>query len=72
LRKTGFSIKEDSHVSLKVFDILGNEVESLVNEYIPAGVYSYTFNASNLASGLYIYSLKSKDFAVTKKMMLTK
>lgn len=59
-----------SHVTLKVYDILGNEVATLVNEEKPAGVYEVEFNPSGLASGIYLYKLQSGWFVETKKMIL--
>lgn len=63
---------EGSLVTLKVFDVLGNEVATLVNEYKPAGNYEIDFNASELSSGVYYYQLKSGSFISTKKMILLK
>lgn len=57
---------------LKVFDILGNEVTTLVNEQKEAGYYEVEFNASQFASGVYIYRLQSGSFLSTKKMMVLK
>jgi len=58
------------NVQLKVFDILGNEASTLVNERKPAGTYEIEFNASNLPSGIYFYQLKSGNFSDTKKLIL--
>jgi len=57
---------------LKIYDILGREVATLVNEYKAAGNYNVTFNASNLASGVYIYQLRSGNFTANKKLLLMK
>jgi len=57
-------------VQLKVYDILGNEVATLVNEEKEAGSYEVEFSAANLASGIYIYRLQSSGFTDTKKMVL--
>ncbi len=61
---------------IKVYNILGNEVATLVDEYKPAGIYKVEFNAEsnlkNLASGVYFYQLKAGDFIQTKKMILMK
>jgi hypothetical protein len=57
---------------LKVFDVLGNEVAILVNEYKPAGKYEVEFNASKLSSGVYYYQLKTGEFSQTKKMTYLK
>jgi aminopeptidase N len=59
-------------VTLKVYDVLGNEIETLVNEEKPAGNYEITWNAVNLPSGVYFYQLKAGDFIKTKKMILLK
>lgn len=59
-------------VQLKVYDILGREIVTLVNEEKPAGKYEVILNASNLASGVYFYQLKVGDFIQSKKMILIK
>ena len=59
-------------VSLKVYDMLGREVKSLVNESQSAGSHSVTFNASGLASGIYFYRLQAGSYAATKKLLLLK
>ncbi|NWG27485.1 MAG: T9SS type A sorting domain-containing protein [Ignavibacteriaceae bacterium] len=65
-----YSIKTTGLVTLKVYDMLGVEVASLVNENQEAGNYSVTFNASELPSGIYFYTLTSGNFIVTKKLIL--
>jgi hypothetical protein len=67
-----FSLSKESHVSLKVFDMIGREVETLVNVNQKAGSYQVNFNASKLASGVYIYRLQAGDFTQSMKMMLLK
>ena len=67
-----YSIAEAYYTSIKIYDALGNEVSSLVNETKPAGTYEVEFNASNLSSGIYYYTLQSGSFTSTKKMILTK
>ena len=67
-----FSIPKDGLVSLKVYNILGAEVQSLMDEIKPAGSYNIVFNASNLASGIYLYKLITPNFIETKKMLLIK
>ena len=67
-----YGLPRDGFVTLKVYDILGRKVATLVNEYEAAGSYNVTFNASNLASGIYIYQLKSGDFVANKKLILMK
>ncbi len=68
----GFQIPEYSFVSLKVYNILGNEIATLANEKIPAGEYSVEWNASNISSGTYYYKLESGKFSDTKRMVLVK
>ena len=58
--------------TLKVYDVLGNEVATLVDEYKPAGSYEVEFNAANLPSGVYFYQLKAGNFVEAKKMVLLK
>ncbi|MCP5061210.1 MAG: T9SS type A sorting domain-containing protein [Ignavibacteriae bacterium] len=58
------------NVTLKVYDILGREVSTLVNKIQAPGIYSITFDASSLSSGVYYYRLKSGDYLETKKMIL--
>lgn len=67
-----YQLPVDGFVSLKIFDLLGSEITTLVNEFKSKGRYSITFDASNLASGLYIYQLKSNNFSAIKKMILSK
>lgn len=61
-----------SFVTLKVYDVLGNEVATLVNDEKLAGKYELNFNASSLASGVYFYQLKAGEYINTKKMILLK
>jgi len=61
-----------SHQTLKIYDVLGNEVATLVNEYRNAGNYEVDFNASKLASGIYFYRLQAGSYIQTKKMILLK
>jgi uncharacterized delta-60 repeat protein len=67
-----YRISNFGFVSLKVFDVLGNEVATLVNEEKPAGAYQITFNAYGLSSGVYFYKLQAGSFVKTKKMILLK
>ncbi|MDO8549145.1 MAG: T9SS type A sorting domain-containing protein [Ignavibacteria bacterium] len=66
----GFRIAEFGFVSLKVYDVLGREVATLVNEEKQTGVYEVEFNATGLSSGIYFYTLKAGDFNQTKKLIL--
>jgi thiol-disulfide isomerase/thioredoxin len=67
-----YSLANEEHVSLKVFDIMGREVAELVNEDQTAGTYSLDFDASSLASGMYFYKISAGNFVSTKKMVLLK
>jgi hypothetical protein len=67
-----YEIPKSAMVTLKVYDILGREVKTLVNQYENSGNYSINFNASNLSSGVYFYQLRSGSYIVTKKMVLLK
>jgi hypothetical protein len=67
-----FQIPLSSKVTLKIYDVLGREVKSLVNEFKIAGKYSVTFNATNLASGVYFYNLRAGNYVESKKMILLK
>ncbi|WP_290663086.1 T9SS type A sorting domain-containing protein, partial [Ignavibacterium sp.] len=70
-----FAIGSRQFVTLKVYDILGNEVATLVNEYRDAGRYKVEFNVGqtiSLSSGVYIYKLTAGSFISSKKMLLIK
>jgi len=67
-----YQIPQDGIVTLKIYDILGAEVATLVNEQKVAGKYEVNFNASQLASGVYIYKIQAGDFVSSKKMILIK
>ncbi|MEJ2613722.1 MAG: T9SS type A sorting domain-containing protein [Ignavibacteriaceae bacterium] len=67
-----FSIAKASNVKLIIYNILGQKVATLINNYMSAGTYTYQFNASNLASGVYIYSLDAGSYKMNKKMVLLK
>ena len=65
-----YSVPIQSFVSLKIFDLLGNEIKTLVNSYRHPGNYSVKFDASEISSGIYFYRLQAGDFMQTKKMVL--
>ncbi len=67
-----FDLPTDGNVSLKLYDMSGKEVATLVNEVRAAGYYSVNFNASQLTSGVYFYSISADNFTATKKMLLVK
>lgn len=74
--KINFSIPKSGYTTLKVYDILGNEVSNLVNENLSSGSYSVDFNAAStgnaLSSGVYFYRLQSSEFTEVRKMYLVK
>ncbi len=65
-----YQIPQNGFVTLKVYDILGNEVATLINKQQQAGVYQVNYNASKLSSGIYFYQLKTGSYVDTKKMIL--
>ena len=67
-----YSITKDGMVTLKVYDILGKEVVTVINELQTAGTKNITFDASVLSSGVYYYQLVSGEFTSTKKLILMK
>jgi hypothetical protein len=67
-----YSIPEEAAITIKVFDITGKEIETLVNEEKPAGTYEITWYAENLPSGVYFYQIRAGAFVETKKMILLK
>lgn len=67
-----FAVTKTGNVTIKVFDITGREVATLVNEKLNAGTYTVDFNASNLTSGTYFYKMTADNFSQTKKMVLVK
>jgi hypothetical protein len=67
-----YQIPKDAFVSIKVYNMVGQEVAVLVNEFKRAGEYSYDFSGANLTTGVYFYRMISGDFSQTKKMMLIK
>ncbi len=67
-----FSLPKDSHVTLRIFNILGQQVKVLVDEYHTAGTYTATFDAGTFSSGVYFYRIEAGDYVETKRMMLLK
>ena len=70
--KIKYSVPQSSIVLLKVFDVLGDEIATLVDEEKPAGTYEVEFDGNGLTSGLYFYRLQAGSFVATKKMLLMK
>ncbi len=67
-----YQIPSASHVEINIFDVMGNEVATLVNDNKAAGTYTTNFNASKLASGVYFYRIEAGSFIQTRKLMLIK
>ena len=67
-----YSIPKSAQVSLKVYDVIGNEIKTLVDQEQNPGNYSIHFIANNLASGVYFYRIQANDFIATKKFVLLK
>jgi hypothetical protein len=67
-----FEVKENCHVDLKIYDIQGRLVSTLINKSMSAGSYKVNFLANRLASGVYFYSIKMGDYKATKKMILNR
>ena len=67
-----FSIPVSRNVTIKVFDIIGKEIKTLVNEFRNAGSYEVTFDDSGFSSGMYYYKLETNNFSEIKKMVLIK
>jgi hypothetical protein len=67
-----YALPRDVKVVIKIYDILGREVSTLVNEFKKAGYYEVKFNGSNFASGVYFYRIEAQEYVVSKKMVLIK
>ncbi|MFQ5709534.1 MAG: T9SS type A sorting domain-containing protein, partial [bacterium] len=67
-----FDLRQTGHVTLSIYNLLGQKVATLVDEQLTPGSYKTTFDASRLTSGVYFYTLKAGSFRATKKMVLTK
>ena len=67
-----FGLPKESNVTLKIYNILGEEVATLINKVMPAGYHTYNFDATRLASGMYIYRIEAGSFVQIKKMLLMK
>ncbi|MCA1803330.1 MAG: T9SS type A sorting domain-containing protein [Rhodothermaceae bacterium] len=70
--KISFSIPESADVTLKVYDITGREIATLVNQSMSAGTHTAQFNAANVSSGMYIYRMEANGYTMSGKMMLVK
>jgi hypothetical protein len=72
ITKIDYNIPRDGKVKLVIYDLLGREIKTLVNEFKTIGKYSVEFNGSNLASGVYFYRIQAGDFSEVKRMILLK
>jgi len=68
--KISYAIPKQNNVTLKIFDVLGSEVATIVNKEQPQENYEFEFDGSALSSGIYFYRLQAGDFVVTTKMIL--
>lgn len=67
-----YSLPQNGNVEIKLYDVLGNEIATVLNSVKEAGNYDVKFDASSLASGMYIYTIRVNDYTATKKMLLVK
>ena len=67
-----FSVPERSHISINIYNLLGEEIKTLVNEVKQKGAYSVSFNAGSLPSGIYFYTLRGNNYSITKKLVFLK
>lgn len=67
-----YNLKQDGFITLKIYNMLGQEVQSLVSDFQSAGSHHYEFNASGLATGIYFYKLESQGNVISRKMILLK
>ena len=72
ITKINYSLPQNGKIVLKVYNMLGQEVRTLVNEFKTAGNYEVDFNASSLSSGVYIYRIEASGFSKSMKMVLLK
>jgi hypothetical protein len=67
-----YSLPKSGNVNIKIFDLSGREIQTLVNEFKNPGTYIISFDASDLASGLYFYKMTTANYSETKSMILMK
>ncbi|MGE5435822.1 MAG: YCF48-related protein, partial [Syntrophothermus sp.] len=70
--KIKYNLPKQAIVTIKVYDVLGNEIKTLINEEKPSGEYEVEFDGSSLSSGIYFYQIQSGEFLDTKKMVMVK
>ncbi len=67
-----YALPEASHVTIEVYNVLGQRVETLVDEYKEAGYHSVSFGSTNLATGMYLYRIQANEFSKANKMLIVK
>ena len=67
-----YQIPKATFITIKIYDVLGKEVVTLVNEEMPAGIHEVNFESNDLTSGLYLYKISAGGFEQTRKMLLVK
>ena len=72
ITEIGFTIPYHSFININIYDISGNFIEKLTENYYPSGSYKVYWNASNFSSGIYIYEMKVNNYLLIKKMVLVK
>ena len=72
LTRINYEIPAASNVSLKIYDLLGNEIATVINKFQTAGKYNYVFDGKALSSGVYFYRLAAGKYSFTRKMLLIK
>ena len=70
--KIKFTIAEEGLVTLKVYNLLGQQIATLLNNELKSGAYNVDFNGTNLSSGVYFYTIRTNSYSATKKMILLK
>jgi hypothetical protein len=67
-----YSLPEAAHVTIVIYDLLGRNIETLIDEHKQPGYHQATWDAKNVSSGMYLYRIQARDFSETKKMLLLK
>lgn len=70
--KIDYALPEPTHVTIEVYNVLGQKVETIVNDYQNAGYYSVTFSSSSLATGMYLYRIQTDNYSKAHKMLIIK
>ena len=67
-----FYVKKRQHITLKIFDVAGREIYTLIDKIVPAGEHTALWEVHDMAGGMYIYQLSSESFSITRKLLLIK